>query len=289
VPFPAGGGGDILARTVINKMAEQTGWTFVIDNRAGAGGNIGTQAAAQSDPDGYTLAYGTNGTFGINQSLYAHPGFDAMKDFVPVSRFSQIALLMVVHPSVPAKTAKELLDYIKANPGKVNIGSAGNGTTSHLALEMFRTATGVNYQHIPYRGGGPAKTDLISGQIQMMIEIMPSVYPLAQQHQIRTLAVTTEKRWPLAADIPTIGETIVPGFTVSAWDGLWAPKGTSKEIVATLNAAARKALSDPQLQDALLKRGAQASPTTPEELGKFVADEMPRWRKAVEASGAKIN
>jgi tripartite-type tricarboxylate transporter receptor subunit TctC len=154
---------------------------------------------------------------------------------------------------------------------------------------MFRTATGVNYQHIPYRGGGPAKTDLVSGQIQMMIEIMPSVLPVAQQGQIRALAVTTEKRWPQTPDIPTIGETIVPGFTVSAWDGLWAPKGTPKEIVATLNAAARKALSDPQLQDALLKRGAQASPTTPEDLGKFVADEMPRWRKAVEASGAKIN
>jgi tripartite-type tricarboxylate transporter receptor subunit TctC len=289
VPFPAGGGGDILARTVINKIAEQTGWTFVIENRAGAGGNIGTEAAARATPDGYTLAYGTNGTHGINHSLYKKTGFDPVADFEPISRFTQIALLMVVNNDVPAKSAKELLDYLKANPGKVNIGSAGNGTTSHLASEIFRTATGVNYQHVPYRGGGPAKTDLVSGQIQMMIEIMPSVYPNAQQGQVRALAVTTDKRWPLAPDVPTIAETIVPGFRVSAWDGLWAPKGTPKEIIATLNAAARKALSDPQLRDDLLKKGAEPVPGTPEELGQFVAAELPRWKQAVEASGAKID
>jgi tripartite-type tricarboxylate transporter receptor subunit TctC len=289
VPFPAGGGGDILARTVINKIAEQTGWTFVIENRAGAGGNIGTEAAARSTPDGYTLAYGTNGTHGINHALYKRTGFDPITDFEPISRFTQIALLMVVNNDVPAKSPKELLDYLKANPGKVNIGSAGNGTTSHLASEIFRTATGVNYQHVPYRGGGPAKTDLISGQIQMMIEIMPSVYPNAQQGQVRALAVTTDKRWPLAPDVPTIAETIVPGFRVSAWDGLWAPKGTPKEIIATLNAAARKALSDPQLRDELLKRGAEPVPSTPEELGQFVAAELPRWKQAVDASGAKID
>ena len=289
VPFPAGGGGDILARTVINKIAEQTGWTFVIENRAGAGGNIGTEAAARAAPDGYTLAYGTNGTHGINHSLYKKTGFDPVTDFEPISRFTQIALLMVVNNDVPAKSAKELLDYLKANPGKVNIGSAGNGTTSHLASEIFRTATGVNYQHVPYRGGGPAKTDLVSGQIQMMIEIMPSVYPNAQQGQVRALAVTTDKRWPLAPDVPTIAETIVPGFRVSAWDGLWAPKGTPKEIIATLNAAARKALSDPQLRDDLLKKGAEPVPSTPEELGQFVAAELPRWKQAVEASGAKID
>lgn len=289
VPFPAGGGGDILARTVINKIAEQTGWTFVIENRAGAGGNIGTEAVAHAPPDGYMLGYGTNGTLGINQTLYKKPGFDALKDFEPISRFTQIALLVVVNPQLPAKDAKELLAYLKANPGKVNIGSAGNGTTSHLAEEMFRTATGVNYLHVPYRGGGPAKTDLISGQIQMMIEIMPSVYPHVQQGQLRGLAVTTGKRWPLTPDLPTVAETIVPGFEVSAWDGLFAPKGTPKEIIATLNAAARKALADPALRDDLLKKGAEPVPSSPEEFGKFIAAEMPRWSKAVEASGAKID
>jgi tripartite-type tricarboxylate transporter receptor subunit TctC len=289
VPFPAGGGGDILARTVINKMAEQTGWTFVIENRAGAGGNIGTEAVAHAAPDGYTLAYGTNGTHGINQTLYKKPGFDAIKDFEPISRFTQIALLMVVNNNVPAKSPKELLDYIKANPGKVNIGSAGNGTTSHLASQMFATATGVQYQHIPYRGGGPAKTDLVSGQIQMMIEIMPSVSGLADQGQIRGLAVTTAQRWPLAPNTPTISETIVPGFTVTAWDGLFAPKGTPKEIIATLNAAVRKALTDPALRADMLKKGAEPVPSSPEEFAKFIAAEMPRWSKAVEQSGAKID
>lgn len=289
VPFPAGGGGDILARAVLNKIAEQTGWTLVIENRAGAGGNIGTEAAARSTPDGYTLNYGTNGTHGINQTLYKRPGFDAIKDFEPISRFTQIALLVVVNPSLPVKTAQDLLAYLKANPGKVNVASAGNGTTSHLAQEMFRMATGVNYVHVPYRGGGPAKIDLLAGQVQMMIEIMPSVFGNVQQGQLRGLAVTTAKRWPLAPDIPTVAETIVPGFEVTAWDGLFAPKGTPREVIDTWNAAARKALTDPGLRDDLLKKGAEPAPTSPQEFAGFIAAELPRWGKAVEQSGAKID
>jgi len=289
VPFAAGGGGDTLARMVINKIAEQQGWAFVIDNRAGAGGNIGMAAAAKAEPDGYTLAYGTNGTHAINHTLYKSTGFDPVKDFTPIARFTQIALLVVTNPSVPANNAKELIAYLKANPGKANIASAGNGTTSHLAQEMFKNATGVSYQHVPYRGGGPAKVDLLSGQVQLMIEIMPSVFALAQEGKLRGLAVTTAKRWPLAPDIPTLAEDAVPGFEVTAWDGLWAPAGTSKEIVATLNAAARKALSDPQLRDALLKSGAEPVPGTPEELGKLVETELPRWGKAVEQAGAKVD
>lgn len=290
VPFPAGGGGDTLARMVLTKVAEQQGWSIVIDNRAGAGGNIGTGVAAHAQPDGYTLAYGTNGTQAINHTLYKNPGFDPIKDFEPISRFTQIALLLVTNPTaIPAKSAKELIDYLKANPGKVNVASAGNGTTSHLAQEMFKLATGVSYQHVPYRGGGPAKVDLISGQVQMMIEIMPSVYPLVRDGKLNGLAVTTAKRWPLAPDIPTLSDAAVPGFEVTAWDGLWAPKGTPKDIIATWNAAVRKALTDPGLRDKLLKAGAEPVPSTPEELGKFVAAEMPRWGKAVQQSGAKID
>lgn len=288
VPFPPGGGGDTLARMVLNKIAEQQGWTIVIDNRAGAGGNIGTAMAAKAAPDGYTLAYGTNGTHAINHTLYKNPGFDPVKDFEPISRFTQIALLVVTNPAIPAKSSKELISYLKANPGKVNVASAGNGTTSHLAQEMFRLATGVTYQHVPYRGGGPAKVDLMSGQVQMMIEIMPSVFGLAQEGKLNGLAVTTAKRWPLAPNTPTLAEDALPGFEVTAWDGLWAPKGTLKEVIAAWNAAANKALSDPGLRDALLKAGAQPAPTTPEEFGKFVESEIPRWGKAVEQSGAKI-
>jgi tripartite-type tricarboxylate transporter receptor subunit TctC len=288
VPFPPGGGGDTLARMVLNKIAEQQGWSIVIDNRAGAGGNLGAVMAAKSVPDGYTLAYGTNGTHAINHTLYKNPGFDPLKDFEPISRFTQIALLVVTNPSIPAKSAKELIAYLKANPGKVNVASAGNGTTSHLAQEMFKLATGVTYQHVPYRGGGPAKVDLMSGQVQMMIEIMPSVFGLAQEGKLNGLAVTTAKRWPLAPNIPTLAEAALPGFEVTAWDGLWAPKGTPKEIIEVWNAAARKALTDPALRDAMLKAGAEPVPSTPEELGKFVASEIPRWGKAVEQSGAKI-
>jgi tripartite-type tricarboxylate transporter receptor subunit TctC len=288
VPFAPGGGGDTLARMVLNKIAEQQGWTIVIDNRAGAGGNIGTAAAAKAEPDGYTLAYGTNGTHGINQALYKTTGFDPVKDFAPISRFTQIALLVVTNPAVPASSAKELIAYLKANPDKVNVASAGNGTTSHLAQVMFANATGVRYQHVPYRGGGPAKIDLMSGQVQMMIEIMPSVLALARENKLHGLAVTTAKRWPLAPDIPTLAEDTLPGFEVTAWDGWWAPAGTPADIIATLNAAARKALADPQLRDALLKSGAEPAATSPEELGAFVASELPRWGKAVEQSGAKV-
>ena len=237
---------------------------------------------------GDTLAYGTNGTHGINQALYKSTGFDPVKDFAPISRFTQIALLVVTNPAVPAGSAKELIAYLKANPDKVNVASAGNGTTSHLAQVMFANATGVRYQHVPYRGGGPAKIDLMSGQVQMMIEIMPSVLGLAREGKLHGLAVTTAKRWPLAPDIPALAEDTLPGFEVTAWDGWWAPAGTPKDIIATLNAAARKALADPQLRDALLKSGAEPAATSPEELGAFVTSELPRWGKAVEQSGAKV-
>lgn len=289
VPFAPGGGGDTLARAVLSKVAAQQGWTIVIENRPGAGGNLGTEVAARSAPDGYTLVYGTNGTFAINQTLYQHPGFDPIKDFEPISRFTQIALLLVTNPSVPATSAQELIAYLKANPGKVNVASAGNGTTSHLAQQMFKNAAGVDYQHIPYRGGGPAKIDLLSGQVQMMIEIMPSVLPLATEGKLNGLAVTTARRWPLAPGIPTLTEAAVPGFEVQAWDGLWAPHGTPKDIILIWNAAVAHALTDPDLSEALLKEGAEPVPSTPEGLASFVRSELPRWSQAVTEAGAKID
>lgn len=288
VPFAPGGGGDILARMLLTKVAAQQGWTLVIENRAGAGGNIGTEAAAHAAPDGYTLAYGTQGTFAVNRALYKKTGFDPIKDFDPISRSTQIALLVVTNPKVPAKSLKELIAYIKANPGKINIGSAGNGTMSHLAQEMFKKAAGVDYVHVPYRGGGPAKIDLLSGQIEMMIEIMPSVFPLVKEGKLNGLAVTTPRRWPLAPDIPTVSEAAVPGFETTAWDGLWAPHDTPREVITVWNAAVRKALTDPALRDALLDAGAEPVPSTPEELGAFLAAELPRLGKIVEESGATV-
>lgn len=289
VPFPAGGGGDILARTVLNKMAEQQGWTIVIENRPGAGGNIGVESVARAAPDGYTLSYGTNGTHAINQTLYAKPGFDALKDFVPIGRFTQIGLVLAVHPSLPANSLKELVAYLKTNPGKVNYATAGNGTTSHLAGALFKNTTGANFQVVPYRGGGPAMTDFIAGTVQMMIEVMPSALPQVQGGKLRGLGVTTASRWPLAKDIPTMNEAGMTDFVITAWDGLFAPAGTPRPIIDTLNAAVRKALSDPQTQDALLKRGAEAVPGSPEEFGTFVRAEVQRWGKLVKDSGAKID
>jgi tripartite-type tricarboxylate transporter receptor subunit TctC len=289
VPFPAGGGGDILARTVLGKVAEQQGWTIVIENRPGAGGNIGVNSVARAEADGYTLSYGTNGTHAINQTLYANPGFDATKDFAPIGRFTQIGLVLAVHPSVPAQSVQELIAYLKANPGKVNYATAGNGTTSHLAAAMFKRVTGTDFLVVPYRGGGPAMTDFISGTVQMMIEVMPSALPQVQGGKLRGLGVTTENRWPLAKDIPTLREGGLKEFVMTAWDGLFAPSGTPQPIVDTLNAAVRKALADPQVQEGLLKRGAELMPSSPEEFARFVSAEVNRWGQLVKESGARID
>jgi tripartite-type tricarboxylate transporter receptor subunit TctC len=289
VPFPAGGGGDTLARTVMTKVSEILGQPIIFENRAGAGGNIGTEAAARSEPDGYTLAYGTNGTHAINHTLYKRTGFDPIKDFAPISRLTQIALILVTHPNVPAQSAGELIAYLKANPGKINIASAGNGTTSHLASEMFKTAAGVDIVHVPYRGGGPAMIDMIAGQVQMMIEVMPNAYPQVQGGKLRGLAVTTTQRWPQATDIPTLAESALPGFEVTAWDAIFAPRGTPQPVIDTINAAIRKAFEDPKLRETLLARGAQPVPSSPDELAKHVATELLRWGDAVQKSGAKID
>lgn len=288
VPFPAGGGGDILARTVLQKVADQQGWTVVIENRPGAGGNIGVESVARAAPDGYTLAYGTNGTHAINQTLYAKPGFDAVKDFAPIARFSQIGLVLAVHPSLPVNSVKELISYVKANPAKVNYATAGNGTTSHLAGALFKTVTGADFVIVPYRGGGPAMTDLLAGQVQMIIEVMPSALPQIQAGKLRGLGVTTAARWPLAKDIPTMSEAGMQDFVITAWDGLFAPAGTPKPVIDTLNAAVRNALSDPQTQETLLKRGAETVLGSPEDFGKFISAEVSRWGKLVKESGAKI-
>ena len=286
VPFVAGGGGDILARTMMAKVQEALGQTIIIDNRGGAGGNIGTAAAARAEPDGYTLAYGTNGTHAINQTLYKSTGFDPIKDFEPISRLSEIALLMIVNPqALPVNSPAELVAYLKANPGKVNVATAGQGTSSHLASEMFKQVTGTEFLTVHYRGGGPAMTDMISGQMHMMIEIMPNAFPQVDAGKLRGLAVSTETRWPATPAIPTIKESGIP-LAVSAWDAVFAPKGTPKEVIATVNAAIKKALADPELQKNLLARGARATPSTPEELAAHVASELPRWGAVVKASGA---
>jgi len=289
VPFPAGGGADALARTIMPRVAQDLGTNIVIDNRPGAGGNVGAEHVARATPDGYTLLYGTNGTHAINRSLYASQGFDPVRDFVPVSRMTQIAALLVVNPAVPAKSVTELVDHAKANPGKVFFASAGNGTTSHLAGELFKTAAGIDVVHVPYRAGALAAADVVGGQVQMMIDVMPNVLPLAVGGKLRALGVTTAARVAAAPEIPTIAESGLPGFEVSAWDGIFAPAGTPAVAIERLNAAIRRALADPRVREALVARGAQPVPSTPDELARHVAAESEKWARVVRQSGAKID
>ncbi len=289
VPFPAGGGADTLARLIMPRVAQELGAPIVIDNKPGAGGNVGAEVVARAQPDGYTLLYGTNGTHAINQSLYGSLRFDPVRDFAPISRLTAIAAILVVNPDFPAASVGELIRYAKAHPGQVNFASAGNGTTSHLAGELFRTMAGVDIVHVPYRGGALAAADVMGGRVQMMIDVMPNAYPLAKSGRLRGLASTTAQRFPAAPEYPTIAESGLPGYVVSAWDGLFAPAGTPTAIVLRLNDAVRQALEDPQVRESLLAHGAQAVPGTTEGLARHIALEAEKWAKVVRQSGAKID
>jgi tripartite-type tricarboxylate transporter receptor subunit TctC len=289
VPFPPGGGADNLARLIMPRVAKALGQPIVIENKPGAGGNLGAELAARAPADGYTLFYGTNGTHAINQHLYREMRFDPVKDFTPVSRMTEIAAMLIVNPALPIHSVAELIQYARANPDKMNFASAGNGTTSHLAGEMFKRAAGVEIVHIPYRGGALAVTDLISGQVQMMIDVMPNAYPLARDGRVRGIAVSTAKRFPGAPDYPTLAESGLPGFEASAWDGIFVPDGTPAPIVARLNAAIRTALEDPEIVAALRARGAVPVPGTPEEFARHIAASSEKWGRVVRASGAKID
>jgi len=285
----AGGGADVLARAVVPRAAQALGGTIFVDNRPGAGGNLGAEFVARAAPDGYTLLYGTNGTHAINQSLYGNLRFDPLAGFAPVTRMTQIAALLVVNPDFPAHTVGDLIRYAKSHPGEVRFASAGNGTTSHLAGELFATAAGIEIAHVPYRGGALAAADVVGGHVQMMIEVMPNALPLARSGRLRGLAVTTARRFPAAGEYPTIAESGLAGFEVSAWDGVLAPAGTPAAIVEKLNAAIRRALEDPQVRQALLARGALPVPGTPEEFARHIASETEKWARAVRQSGATLD
>lgn len=289
VPFPPGGGADNLARTVIPRASQLIGQPIVIENKPGAGGNVGAELVAHAAPDGYTLLHGTNGTHGINHALYDHVGFDPIKDFAPISRFTTIPAILVVYPGLPVNSVNELLAYLRANPGKVSFASSGNGTTSHMAGELFKSMTGVDIVHVPYRGGGPALTALISGEAQMDIDLMANLYPNVEGGKLRGLAVSTLQRVPTHTGIPTIDESGVPGYEIAATDGIYAPAGTPRPIIDRLNAAIRGALEDPTVRDRLAARGAVPSPSTPEELARHIAAELPKWAALVKQSGAKVD
>ena len=289
VPFSAGGTTDILARVVGQYMARDLGQTVVVDNRAGAGGNIGGQAAARAPADGYTLFMGTVGTHAINQSLYKKMPFDPIKDFAPLSRVAMVPNLLVANPSQPFKSVKEMIAYAKANPGKVNFGSAGNGSSIHLSGELFKQMTGVDMQHVPYKGSAPAVSDLIGGQISVMFDNMPSAIPHVKAGKLRALAVTTAKRSPALPDVPTIAEAGVPGYEATSWFGLLAPAGTPAPVVAKLNASILKALADPEVKKKLAEQGAEPHGEKPEQFAAFIESETLKWGKVVKESGASLD
>jgi tripartite-type tricarboxylate transporter receptor subunit TctC len=289
VPFPPGGGADNLARTIMPRVEALLGKPIIIDNRPGAGGNLGAELVARAAPDGYTLLYGTNGTHSINASLYRQLRFDPVKDFAPVSRLTTIPALLIVNAALPVASVADLIRLARAQPGKLNFASAGNGTTSHLAGELFKTMAGVDIVHVPYRGGAPAAIDLIGGQVQMMIDVMPNAYPLVRSGRVRGLAVSTAQRVGAAPEFPTIAETGVPGFEASAWDGVLAPAGTPEPVIDRLNAAIREALKDPALVEALARLGAQPVTSTPQEFAHHIQTSTEKWAAVVKTSGAKVD
>lgn len=287
VPFAAGGTTSILARMLAERMGQQMGQPVIVDNRPGAGGNVGMDMVAKAEPDGYTILMGPIG-LAINPALYAKMPFDPIKDLTPIGLYAGVPNLLVVHPAVPANNVKELVAYAKAHPGKLNYASNGNGTSSHLAAEMLKSAAGVDIVHVPYKGGGPAMQDLIGGQVSMLFDQMPAVLPQVQGGRVRALGVSSLKRSAAAQDIPAVSESL-PGFDMTVWFGFLAPKGTPTDIVARLNTEMNRALKDPAFQAQLAGMGVTPMPSSSAEFGSFIRREISHWAKVVKDSGAKLD
>jgi tripartite-type tricarboxylate transporter receptor subunit TctC len=286
VPYPAGGATDILARLVGHRLSERLGQQFIIENKAGAGNNIGTEAVVNSAPDGYTLLL-VNPANAINASLYAKLNFNFIRDITPIAGITRTPNIMTVGKDVPAKTVAEFIAYAKANPGKVNMASSGNGTSVHLSGELFMAMTGVKMQHVPYRGAAPALTDMLSGQVQVIFDNMPSVISHIKAGSLRALAVTTAERSAELPDVPTVAET-VKDYEASAWFGVGEPKGTPREIIETLNKEINEILVEPAMKARLAELGGVPMVGTPEDFGKIVQSETDKWEKVVKFSGVRV-
>ena len=285
VSFAAGGGNDIVARLVGQFLSEKLGQQFVIDDRGGAGGNIGMASVLSAAPDGYTIGFAAPNN-AINATLYDKLPFDFLRDSVPVAGTMLLTNVMEVHPSVPAHTVAEFITYAKANPGRIYFASSGTGASPHMSGELFKAMTGVDIVHVPYRGAGPAMADLLPGRVQVMFDNLPSSIEHIRSGRLRALGVTAGKRSDALPDVPTIGET-VPGYEVDVWNGIVAPRGTPPEIVGTLNRAVNAVLADPRLQARFAELGGAPMPMTPGEFGDLLVAETAKWAKVVKFSGAK--
>ena len=289
VPYPAGGTTDLLARGIAQKLVEALGQQVLIENRTGAGGNIGSDLVAKSRPDGYTLLMATIASHAINPNLYRDLSYDPEKDFAPVALVATLPNLLVVNPAVPAKTVKELIALARAKPGELAFASAGSGTTQHLSGEIFKKMAGVDMLHVPYKGNAPAVTDLVGGQVQVMFDNIPISLQQVRAGKLRALAVTGPRRSPALPDIPTIAEAALPGYAVTSWFALFAPAGTPQEIIALLNRETNKALADPALHRQLTDQGIEPGSGTPAQLATHLHAELQRWKKIVAESGARVD
>jgi tripartite-type tricarboxylate transporter receptor subunit TctC len=286
VPFTPGAGTDTTARLVAQRLSERLGQQFVVENKPGAGTNLGTETAINAPADGYTLLL-VSPANAINATLYRKLPFDFARDMVPVAAIMSVPNVMDVTPSLPVNTVAEFIAYAKAHPGKINMASAGTGTSVHLSGELFKAMAGVDIVHVPYRGSNPALTDLMAGQVDLIFNNMPSSISLVASGKIRALAVTTAARSHLWPDVPTVGET-VPGYAAFAWYGIGAPKGTPPEVVATLNRAVNEVLADPQLGARLTELGGTLLPGSPDDFGRLIAGETDKWGKLITSLGLKV-
>ncbi|MDH1619387.1 Bug family tripartite tricarboxylate transporter substrate binding protein, partial [Comamonas aquatica] len=288
VPFSAGGTTDILARIVGQALGQELGQTIIIDNKPGAGGNIGAQQASRAKGDGYTLFMGTVGTHAINQTLYKKLPYDPIKDFAPLSRVANVPNLLVVHPSRPYKTVQEMIAYAKKHPGEVTYGSPGSGASPHVSGALFQSMTGAEMTHVPYKGSAPAISDLLGNQIAVMFDNMPSAIQHVRSGKLRPIAVTTAKRSSELPDVPTIAEAGVPGYEATSWFGLWAVAGTPAPILDQLHTALAKVLKDPGVSKKIADQGGEVVIETPAQFEAFIKTEAAKWGKVVKESGAEV-
>jgi tripartite-type tricarboxylate transporter receptor subunit TctC len=283
--FPAGGSSDVIGRVLAESLSERLGQPFVLDNRPGAGSNIGTELVVRADPDGYTLLLTTSAN-AINASLYDNLNFNFVRDIAPVAGVFRVPNVMEVHPTVPAKTVLEFIAYAKANPGKLNMASGGNGTTAHVSGELFKMMADVDIRHVPYRGSAPALIDLLAGQVQVMFDLMSTSIEHIRAGRLRALAITTAARSEALPEIPTVGE-FVPGYEASTWNGVGVPRNTPPEIIDRLNTAINAALSDPQIKARLADLGATVLRGSSDQFGTLVTDDTQKWAKVIKFAGIK--
>jgi tripartite-type tricarboxylate transporter receptor subunit TctC len=285
VPYPPGGTTDVLARVVAQWLSDKLGQPFVVENRPGGGNNIGTETALRAAPDGYTMLL-VNPANGINATLYKNLNFNFIRDVAPVAGLVRTPNVMEVTPSLPVKSVADFLAYCKANPGKINMASSGSGTSVHLSGELFKSMTGCDMVHVPYKGAGPALTDLMGGQVHVLFDNLPSSINHIKAGKLRALGVTSEQRDPALPDVPAVAET-VKGYEATAWFGIGMPKGTPRDVIDKVNAAVNEALADPKMRERLAEMGGKPIPGTPEDFGKVIASETEKWAKVVTSSGAK--